>query len=797
MKNNTAKAVFCAALGNILWGFSFLFIKQALSVVSEPNIMLAHRFTLSVFIMLLMMLFGKAKISLKGKNFAFILLLLVFQICYYVFESYALLYTNSTIAGLGLAVVPVVTIGTGALFLKEYPSLRQALFCIMPVVGVVFITLSGKELGVMTPLGGLFLLITVVASALFKTANRKASQEFTAFERTFFVLASSSVVFTVAGLKSANWNVASFVSPLANPKYIISVLFLAILCSIAANILVNYATSQMSVFKVSSYGALSTLCSAVAGIALLGEPVNLGLILGGVLIIVGVREVTKPKKEKKLMYDILIKNGMIIDGTGSPSMRAQVAVKDGKIVKIARNIDAEAKAVIDAAGKVVTPGFIDSHSHSDKQFFSCPEQKEKVEQGITTSVAGQCGGSICSTDAAEFLDNARGCKLGANIGQLIGHGALRKAVVGNIDREPTAEELEKMKNAMREAMEHGALGVSFGLIYAPGCFAKTQEAIEIAKVVGEYHGIAAIHLRNEGAQVVEAVNEFVTIVKEAGVRGVISHHKSAGNSKCWGKVRTTLEIIDKVNEEGYELYADVYPYIASHTKFSSSIIPISWRSGGYESVLKHISDPQQVAQIKEAFYSTHDSLDYILVARCPEHPEFEGLRVPQIAEKLGLDEFSAAMEIIRLTKDTCTACFFTMCEEDVETVIAHPRVMICTDSGVIANNSSYHPRLRASFPRAIARYVREKGVVSLPEMIRKMTSMPAAVYGFQSKGLIREGMDADICIFDPERLQDKATFTQPHLHAQGFDYVIVGGKVAAENAEFTGELGGTMLYRTL
>ena len=797
MKSNTAKAVFCAALGNILWGFSFLFIKQALSVVSQPSIMLAHRFTISVLIMLLMILFGKGKISLKGKNFAFILLLQVFQICYTVFESYALLYTNSTIAGLGLAVVPVVTIGTGALFLKEYPSLRQALFCIMPVVGVVFITLSGKELGVMTPLGGLFLLITVVASALFKTANRKASQEFTAFERTFFVLASSSVVFTVAGLKSANWDVASFVSPLANPKYIISVLFLAILCSIAANILINYAASQMSVFKVSSYGSLSTLCSAVAGIALLGEPVNLGLILGGVLIIVGVREVTKPKKEKKLMYDILIKNGMIIDGTGSPSMRAQVAVKDGKIVKIARNIEAEAKAVIDAAGKVVTPGFIDSHSHSDKQFFLHPEQKEKVEQGITTSVAGQCGASICSTDAAEFLDNARGCKLGANIGQLIGHGSLRKAVIGTENRKPTADELEKMKSVMREAMEHGALGVSFGFIYAPGCFADTKEAIQIAKVVGEYHGIAAIHLRSEADKLVEAVNEFVTIVKESGVRGVISHHKASGNPKNWGLVKETLRIIDQVNVQGYELYADVYPYTASHTRFSSAFIPIQWRSGGTDSLLKHLESPEEIAEAKARFYSAHSDMDYILVARCAGRPEFEGLRVPEIAEKLGLDEFSAALEIVRLTKDSCSACFFTMCEEDVETVMAHPRVMICTDSGVVATASSYHPRLRASFPRAIARYVREKGVVSLSEMIRKMTSMPAAVYGFQTKGLIREGMDADICIFDPEKLEDKATYANPHAHAEGFDFVIVGGKIAAENAQYTGELGGTMLYRTL
>ena len=498
-----------------------------------------------------------------------------------------------------------------------------------------------------------------------------------------------------------------------------------------------------------------------------------------------------------MTYDIIIKNGMIIDGTGSPAMRGEVAVKDGKIVKVARKIEGEAERIIDASNKVVTPGFIDSHSHSDRQFFSHPAQTEKVEQGITTSVAGQCGGSICNIDAAEYLKNAKGAKLGANIGQLIGHGSLRKAIVGDVNREPTSAELEKMKSVMREAMENGALGVSFGFIYAPGCFAKTDEAIEIAKVVGEYHGIAAIHLRNEGEKLIEAVEEFITIVKASGVRGVISHHKSAGNEEWWGKVNTTLAMIDKVNEDGFDLYADVYPYTASHTRFSSPIIPTNWRSGGVDAVLEHISDPEQVAEIRENFYSTHKDLDYILVVRCPDYPEYEGLRVPQIAEKMGLDEFSAALELIKLTRDNCSACFFTMCEEDVETVIAHPRVMICTDSGVVSSASSYHPRLRASFVRAIARYVRERGVVTLPEMIRKMTSMPAAVYGFQSKGLIREGMDADICIFVPEKIEDKATFSNPRLRAAGFDYVLVGGKIAAENAVFTGEMGGTMLYRNL
>ena len=494
------------------------------------------------------------------------------------------------------------------------------------------------------------------------------------------------------------------------------------------------------------------------------------------------------------MYDILIKNGLLINGTGSAPIRAEVAVKDGKIAKISRHISGEANTVIDAAGKVVTPGFIDSHSHADSTVKTHPEQIEKVEQGITTSVAGQCGGSVCGKNASEFLDTHRGCALGANMAMLIGHGTLRKAVIGAADREPTPEELDKMKAMMRAAMEHGALGVSFGLIYAPGCFAKTDELIEIARVVGEYHGIAAIHLRSESDKLVAAVREFIEIVRASGVRGVISHHKVTGLYENWGKIHTTLRMIDQANAEGLELYADVYPYTASSTGFSAGFVPISWRDGGKEALLKRAEDPEMVAQIRKAYYAKYPDMSWIMAVRCPGCEEYNGMRVPEIAARMGRDEFDAAMEILRLTGDGALGCFFSMCEEDVRTVMAHPRVMLCTDSGV-KTRPGYHPRMRGSFPRVLGRYVREGNVTSLPEMIRKMTAMPAAVYGFKSKGLLWEGFDADICIFDPDTIIDRADFMDPDRRAEGLDYVIVGGKIAAVNAVSTGELGGTMLYR--
>ena len=295
MKKKAAIAVLYAALGNIIWGFSFLFTKTGLAVAPNPNMMLAHRFILSTLFMGIPLLLGKEKISFKGKKWKPVVLLLLMQSCYFLFETYGILYTNATIAGLVLAVVPVVTIGTGALFLREYPTRRQALFCILPVAGVIIMTVSGKELGVVTPLGIIFLLLTMLVSAAFKTANRKAAQEFSSFERTFLVLANSAVVFSLVGMRSVEWNVAAFAAPLLQGKYLFSVLCLSLLCSIVANLLVNYASGHMSVFKLSSFGSLSTLCSMVAGVVLLREPVSISLLLGAVLILVGIRQVTKPK----------------------------------------------------------------------------------------------------------------------------------------------------------------------------------------------------------------------------------------------------------------------------------------------------------------------------------------------------------------------------------------------------------------------------------------------------------------------------------------------------------------------
>lgn len=295
MKIKSTSAVICAILGNVIWGFSFLFTKLGLKYCSQIDILLAHRFIITMIIMIVLAIINRKEISFKGKKWGLISVLLVTQIGYFLFESYGIIHTNSTMAGLVLAVVPVVTVGSGAIFLKEYPTKRQALFCILPVIGVILITISGKDLGILTLKGGIFLALALLTSAIYKTANRKVAEEFSGFERTFLVLIATALFFTFNGMHVADWNISTFIAPLSEPKYISVILCLGLLCSVTANLLVNYAMGKMSVFKVASFGALSTLCTALAGIIFLDEPISISIIMGTILILIGVRQVVSSK----------------------------------------------------------------------------------------------------------------------------------------------------------------------------------------------------------------------------------------------------------------------------------------------------------------------------------------------------------------------------------------------------------------------------------------------------------------------------------------------------------------------
>lgn len=509
------------------------------------------------------------------------------------------------------------------------------------------------------------------------------------------------------------------------------------------------------------------------------------------------------------MFDLVIKNGFILDGTGSDGYVSDIAVKDGKIVKISENLDGE--KVIDATGLTVTPGFIDSHSHSDGQVFSRPDMIDKIEQGITTAIGGQCGGSIAPIGkgvkpyeipgigmsnevlktAGTFFDATEDFPQSVNLAMFIGHRNLRAATMGLDNRNPTPEELEDMKALLREGMEAGALGITFGLIYPPSCFAETYELVELAKVVAEYDGLIAAHLRNEADTFEEAVEEFLYVMRQSGAKCVLSHHKAA-YPQNHGKVKKTLAMVDKANADGYDAHVDVYPYPASSTTLSARFIPKEYFSGGNDKLAERLGIKENREAIKEHIikqFGADNVFDWVLII----DGEYRGKYINEIAGITGKSPYDVVMDLVKDSVNTMRCCYFMMCEEDVETVVSHPKAMIGTDGVGYGKGLTFHPRAVASFPRVLGRFVREKGCTTLPEMIRKITSMPAEVYGLKTKGFLKEGYDADICIFDADKIIDKADYVNCEERAEGLNYVIVGGAVAAENAVYTGAMNGRIL----
>ena len=507
------------------------------------------------------------------------------------------------------------------------------------------------------------------------------------------------------------------------------------------------------------------------------------------------------------MYDLVIKNGNIYVGDGGAPFVSDIAIKNGKIVKIGENIAAEC-GVIDATGLAVTPGFIDSHSHSDRELLSYPEMREKLEQGITTAVGGQCGSSFAPVALQYRDDSAYATRLtvsalydevdnvpeGMSTLSFVGHGSIRNAIIGMANRPATEEELERMKALLRDALDAGAVGMSFGLLYSPGCYAESEELYALARVVGERGGLLSAHVRNEADGLVESTKEFIDIVKASGGAIGIHSHMKAAYKQNHGGVKEALRLIEEANREGYEMYCDVYPYVASHTTLSARFVQKEMRADGKLS--ENMASPEKRASTREWIYSWCDpsSLDFswIFVDYCPAYPEYQGKYLNEIAKMHGKDAIETGMDLLRDAPNTACA-YFSLCEEDVEEVIRHPLAMFCTDSEVAANREIFHPRLRGSFPRVLARYVRERGIITLSEAIRKMTSLPAKVYRLKSKGLIREGYDADLCIFSPDRIRDNADFVDCKAKNDGLDYVIVAGEIAARDGVYTGTRSGRLI----
>lgn len=502
------------------------------------------------------------------------------------------------------------------------------------------------------------------------------------------------------------------------------------------------------------------------------------------------------------MYETVIKGAWILDGTGAEGYVADVALRDGKIAKIAETVSG-GQRIIHAQGLTLTPGWIDSHSHQDLSLCQQPEAAEALEQGITFCVGGHCGSSAApkymdgtELSVAGYLDQLQARQPSVNLALFTGHNNLRRLVIGTENRAATPEELAKMQQILAKSLEEGAIGLSFGLTYAPGCYAGTSEMCALAETVRQYGGVLTAHIRNEGDRLLESVEEFLSVVKASGCPGVISHLKAADRAN-WGKVRDALAMVDQANAEGARVFADAYPYCASRTSLPSRFVPAMFHPAGTTDILPLLDDPGFCKKLKAwATEKWGDDLSWVLVTDCPQFPQHQGLDMNQIAEKMGYaDRYDAVYRLIRSTGGNVKACFFMMCEEDVRYVLAHPMAMVCTDSGAYRAGTPYHPRLRGSFPRVLGTYVRRDKVATLPEMIRRFTSLPAQVYGLTGKGRIAEGYDADLCLFDSKTICDTSDYANHSAPNKGLAYVFVGGKIAVENNKATGIRNGKPFLR--
>lgn len=529
-------------------------------------------------------------------------------------------------------------------------------------------------------------------------------------------------------------------------------------------------------------------------------------------------------------YDILIRNGRVVDGTGNPWIYADVGVMGDRIMLVGRApANATARRFIDAKGLVVAPGFIDMLEQSEWNLLIDKQAFSKLTQGIATGITGE-GQSIAPqngqtlADRHDFLQHyhltvdwhdldsyfrrLQQQGAGINLGTYVGATQVRKCVLGSVDRAPTAEELARMEQLVDEAMRQGAMGVSTSLIYAPAFYAKTAELIALAKVASKYGGIYASHIRNEGDHEMDALAEAFRIGREANIPVEIWHLKVSGQQN-WGKMHDVIAAIEAARASGLDVTADQYPYAASGTSLGATIPP-QYHEGGSEAFVNRLKDPQVRAAIRQELVARSGSTENmwrgtggpqgILVAAVldPTLRHYEGKTIAQIAADEHQDPLEALLNLVIAGKDHVSAVYFTMSEEDVKYAMQQPFVSVGTDAGAVniqgpLSESKTHPRAYGSFPRILGRYVREQHLFSLEQAIRKFTSLPAQRVGLRDRGLLRAGAFADITIFDPATINDAATFEDPHRPSIGIEYVIVNGVISLDHGKITGRLGGRPL----
>ncbi len=528
---------------------------------------------------------------------------------------------------------------------------------------------------------------------------------------------------------------------------------------------------------------------------------------------------------KRQEFDLLILGGMVVDGTGSEPLSADIGIVGDSIVKLGDIPASWGKTVLDARGLTVCPGFIDVHDHSDVSLLYNPKAESHIRQGITTVISGNCGYSpfpvadeifeerqaalkeaydidLTWRDIRGFFARMEETGIALNYATYVGQGTIRGAAMGFNDRSPKPDELERMKALVKDSMQNGALGLSSGLEYAPGSFAQPDEVAELCRVAVEQGGLYATHMRDEGDQLLEALDEAIGVARRTGAGLQISHLKIA-YSRNWHKIDDALARIDRAVEEGIDVFCDRYPYIAGSTGFSSFNFPLWALQGTTAEFLARLKDPTLESRLR-AYVSEREeklgSWDKVIISSVGSEKNrgLEGRSMLEGMQETGKDAFEFMRDLVIEENDRVSQIIFMMNEDNLKRILAHPRVGVGCDGSAMApygelGRGKPHPRSYGTFPRVLGKYIREEKILPLAEMVRKMTSFPAAKFGFAGRGVLQSGNLADIVIFDRERVADRATWKEPHQYPVGIEHVIVNGQVVVENSEHTGRLPGRIL----
>jgi N-acyl-D-amino-acid deacylase len=527
-------------------------------------------------------------------------------------------------------------------------------------------------------------------------------------------------------------------------------------------------------------------------------------------------------------YDILIRNGRVFDGTGSPGVMASVAIRGDRIAAVGDLPDATAREVIDAAGLAVTPGFINMLSWADEPLLVDGRSQSDIRQGVTLEVFGegwsmgpltprmrdeQLAGqgdlkfAIDWTTLGEYLEGLERKGVSPNVASFVGATTLRIHEVGYDDREPTAEELERMKELVRQAMREGALGVGSSLIYAPAFYAKTPELIELAKAAGELGGMYISHMRSEGGRLLEAIDELIQIAREANVPAEIYHFKAAGRPN-WDKTDAAIAKVEAARAEGLRISADIYTYPAGATGLNATMPP--WvQEGGYDRWVARLKDPATRARVRREMTTDTTEWENFFVGAGPDGillsgfkterlKPLTGKRLSEVARERGTSPEDTAMDLVIEDGSRVDAVFFLMSEDNLRKKLRLPWVSFASDSGSMAPEgvflrSNPHPRAYGNFARWLGRYVRDEQLVPLEDAIRRLTSLPAANLGIKERGRLAEGFYADVVVFNPDTIQDHATFEKPHQYATGVTHVFVNGTQVLKDGEHTGATPGRVV----